>query len=394
MSGNLIYQISFALSEIYIISIFSTSEIGIFQLAVLFHSYLSISRLGIINAFNLEYPEAISLANKEGSCNILNTTKTHILFSSTFIFLFFLIYGLINDISFGFYLLFGVYLFIESFVGFEEAKKRSKLNFNFISKVKFISAFVVCLSIIFPLYFGLNGIAIRLIILQIFMYLLYTNFNFNFSLIKDFSFIEWKNLFNVGWKLWFWSYFKSFSKSFPKLLIVLFMSIETLGMFAPVQWVFSSFILFTSSISSFLYPKLIHMNNSNSKRSGTSYSLKITLYTFIFIAPFSIIGYYLIPFFFQQFLPQYMSSVNATQIVIFASLFEILALHSSSWISQKIWKTIFIYLFFIVIIRFLAMFFVYYFLTLNLINISYGILVSSILISLLTVFITYYEQKK
>ena len=62
-SSNILWQITFVSCELFILRIIDPDLIGIWQMVILIQSYSIISRLGIINAMNREFPYLLGQEN-------------------------------------------------------------------------------------------------------------------------------------------------------------------------------------------------------------------------------------------------------------------------------------------------------------------------------------------
>ena len=397
LGGNLLFQLVSFAAEFAVLKMVDIEEMGLWQMALLFQGYVVISRLGIVNAYNLEYPMAIAQKDKVLATQISETMNAHILFTIVFQALGFFIAGsyfyLVNDNSqlANIFFCMILYTVIEALTNYEEAKKRAELNFESIGKIKGFSSVFIILSLLLPYFFGLIGLIIRAISNQIIFLIYYKIIDPSTKYNRNYSFTRWLKLFKTGWKLWLWSYLKSFGKSIPRLFVVTFLSIQALGLFTPIQWMSTLFVLFTSSVSSYLYPKLTYLvNKKNNQVTRTAFI--VTLGTIIILIPVAVLGHFTIPIIFNTLLPSYASVIPATQIVIWASLLELFSMVASSWVSQRKWKFMFVYVIGALIFRIGGMSFPYFISEPQLIDVSKGILISSTLITFLIVILISYER--
>ena len=82
--GNIFFQISAIFCELIILKLVTVNQIGLWQFALLLQSYFIISRLGIINAFNLEYPLALGKRKITKIINLKKTVNAHVIISAFF----------------------------------------------------------------------------------------------------------------------------------------------------------------------------------------------------------------------------------------------------------------------------------------------------------------------
>lgn len=395
--GNLVYQLITIFCDVWILKMVDVNSMGIWQYALLLQSYVIISRLGILNAFNREYPYLLSLNENKNATTILNTTAFHVSLSCFLQATFFLCFGAVQfynghtNVGVAMFAMLA-YTIFDAFANFEEAKLRGGLQFNIISNSKVLLSFFSLLTILLPLKFGFNGLLIRAVSLQIIL----------FAFLKYFSSIKsnprlkinvWLSLFQDGWRFWLWSYVRSFNKSLPKLFILNFAGLSVLGLFTPINWILLSFTLITSNISTYLYP-MLSQRFAKGEQNLLSQTLKINFIAFLVGLPIAIVGVICIPFLVKTFLPEYAPATFPMQLALFASLFDIIAISATVWASMKNWKKMYISSLSITVINLISLGWLYINQNNALYNIGYSILFSSIASALLIVLMILYHEAK
>lgn len=397
LGGNLLFQLVTFAAEFAVLKMVDIEEMGLWQMALLLQGYVIISRLGIINAYNLEYPLAIARKEEEAATRISETMNAHIVFTMVFQALSFLIAGAymywVKESSILAWVFWGMILYtiIEASSNYEEAKKRAELDFKTIGRARSIGSVFIVITLLLPYFFGMIGLVLRAILDQLFFSGYYKLLKPSKKYESNFSIQKWLQLFQTGWKLWLWSYLKSFGKSIPRLFVATFLGVYALGLFAPVQWILASFVLFSSSVSSYLYPKLTHLVAAQSDQI-TWRAFAITSGTVLILIPAAAAGHFLVPIFFDQLFPEYLTVVPAVQLVIWASLFELFSLVASSWVSQKKWAFMFAYVIGAFILRIAGMAIPYLKSTPEIIDVSQGIVLSAAAIALLVVLLMAFEK--
>lgn len=345
-SVDLIYHVATMLCELYILRIINVELIGVWQFALLLQSYVIISRLGIINAFNRAYPYYNSSENIEKVRSILETTSFHVRISMIFQSVFFGLAAL--------YFLFSgkdvmlvvamcamiLFTILDAGANFEEAKLRGVLRFSSIAQAKMLVVVISITSLVLPITFGFAGLISRVLLVQACMFA-FLKSRATMVVTPKFSKKEWIELFRDGWKLWVWSYSKTFIKSLPKLFLSFFASLAVFGLFTPINWVLLTFSLFTSSLSTYLYPVLSHYFAVGMKDLPIK-TLTINFIAFIVALPFASIGIFALPYLVSKFIPEYYSVVRPMQITMLASAFDIIVISSTIWVSMQDWKRMFL----------------------------------------------------
>lgn len=399
LGGNLLFQLVSFATEFAVLKMVNIEEMGIWQLALLLQGYVIISRLGIINAYNLEYPLAIAKKDESSAARISETMNAHIMFTMVFQAVSFFIAGAymywVKESPVVAWVFFGMILYtvVEALSNYEEAKKRAELDFKSVAKARSVGSIFIVATLILPFLFGMIGLVVRAILNQMFFAAYYKLINPSRKYDRTFSFKEWLELFQTGWKLWLWSYLKTFGKLLPRLFVATFLGFQALGLFAPVQWILASFVLFSSSVSSYLYPKLTHLVTTHSTQV-TWKAFTITAGTVLILVPAAATGHFLMPLFFDQLFPEYSSVVPAVQLVIWASLLELFSLVASSWVSQKKWGFMFAYVIGAFVLRAVGMLIPYFKSTPAIMDVATGILMSAGAIALFVILLIAVEKRR
>lgn len=354
-SGSSIFsQISFLICDFYLLKIMAVQEIGYWQYAVLIQSYVIISRMGIINSFNREFPYLKGKEDKIEAEAILTTTNFHNKITSifqSFIFLLLCIYFYFISKPVELIALMGcmsIYTYFDSISNFKEAFLRGNLEFKKISNIKVITVIIYAGSLFLPYKFYFNGFLIRIVLFQTLQFLLFDYF-VDEKIESRFSKLHWLNLFNDGWKFWLWSYLKSVNKTLPRLYLVNFSNLYYLGLFTPINWFLNASVLITTSLSNYLYPIINNRLHKYSESIGIE-TLFVNGIFFLTSIPFIAIFYYSLPKLVSLFLPEYSIVVKPMQITLLASIFEFILISTTIWASKRNWR----YLYSIVIISILV----------------------------------------
>lgn len=393
--SNMIFQLATIVAELCILRMISVELVGIWQYALLLQSYVIASRLGIINAFNRDYPFLISLQNHNKAETVLCTTAFHVrmsMIAQASMFFLLLVYQWIKggqiQLIWALVTMIG-FTVLEAEANFEEAKLRATLEFNHIARAKIIIATLSFGTLIFPYYFGFTGLLCRAILVQLFLLIFYKLSSSNTTKVKLSKFI-WIELFKDGWKLWLWSYLKSFNKSLPKLYLVTFSSLTILGLYTPVNWMILSFTMFTAALGSYIYPNLSQRFAKNDQNLPFQ-ALMINTISFFISLPFLVVGYFLIPLLIRGLLPHYTDAIYPMQVGMIASSIDILAVTSTVWVAMKDWTRMYIFVSVSLVLRLLSLFWLYCNQEDILLNIGYSLLFTSVGICLLVLTMIFFQ---
>jgi O-antigen/teichoic acid export membrane protein len=386
-------QVLTIFAEFVVLKFVAVEKVGIWQMVMVLQSYVLISRLGIINSFNREYPMLLETKESKVGDLVLNTTSFHVFYSKIFQGLFFLLcilYAQFNDysdeVSWAFFTM-ACYSVLEANNNFREAKLRAVLNFNIITNARLITSFLSIILLVFPYLFSFYGMLIRIVIIQcsIFIYYYFIHKMPKVKLILDKT--TWLRLFNDGWKIWLWSYLNSFGKTLPRLFLIQFGSLILLGLFTPINWIILAFTLFSSSLGEYLYP-IFSKSYVNGELDMPKKSFRISFFVFIISFPFALIIYFLGPLAISMFLPKYIESAGSIKFVVFASLFDLFSLSSSVWVTTKEWVKLYAYTLSSILLKMLFIF-IFSLSGITLLSVAKALLISSIISLLIMIFLIY-----
>ena len=194
------FQLVTFAAEFAVLKMVEIEEMGLWQMALLIQGYVIISRLGIINAYNLEYPLAIAKKDEESATRISETMNAHIMFTMFFQALSFLIAGAymywFKENSVLAWVFWGMILYtvIEASSNYEEAKKRAELDFKSVGRAKSLGSVFIVITLALPFFFGMIGLVVRAILNQLFFTVYYKVINPSKKYERNFSIKEWLEL--------------------------------------------------------------------------------------------------------------------------------------------------------------------------------------------------------
>lgn len=317
-----------------------------------------IGRLGFINAMNIELPFALGSGDIEKAQSIKNTVFTYNFFFSIFVIAFF-VSGLLfiwNDDQNWWYAGISIMIItvLEIFSNLYEAVLRSEEQFYIIAKSYVLITPLLFIFLLLPWQYGFFGLCLRYILIEVtrFSILVFLRkIRFSFQVDKA----VFKSLFDVGWKIWLWSYLKSFSKTLPRLSLVVFANTATLGLYAPVNWAQMAFTKIIASVNSYLYPGLtIQLAKKNN--SAPSDVIQACIRIFLLTTPIVLVSIFVAPYAIKNFLPEYTEAIKAVQIGLAIGLAEILTIPVMIFTAKKDWAMMYTYIVFVFFTKALLLF--------------------------------------
>ncbi|MDF1865111.1 MAG: oligosaccharide flippase family protein [Saprospiraceae bacterium] len=344
-SSSVLWQITFVGCELAILRFIDPELIGIWQLALLIQSYSAISRLGIMNAMNREFPFYLGQANEEKAKDIHTTAFSYVLINGLVLTVFFM--GLafyFRDRGVNWMIGFSamaIIVLIEFVNNYFEATLRAVNKFKLISIYQIGLIPIAILTLLLPWKYDFFGLCIRATVISISQCLILFFLASKYLSFPRFQIPVFKDLFNVGWRLWIWNYLKNIAKSLPRVIIASFSGTTLLGLYAPVNWMSMAFTSLSGSISAYIYPNLSFSLAKKSNSAIGHQSLLTAKYTLLIFTPMTIVGILLLPYCIPWLLPEYSAAIPAMQVSLVAGLFESVNLSTTAFATLKAWKPMF-----------------------------------------------------
>jgi O-antigen/teichoic acid export membrane protein len=228
---------------------------------------------------------------------------------------------------------------------------RSKDSFLVLSKIQFVHAFVNVATLVFVFYFSYYGMLVKAVVVSLVYTLLLHWFRpVKVSLLWNKA--AFLKLLKVGLPIFSMAYLEAVAATADKLWIIKYSNVTDVGLYAFGFYALSSFIIFPSSIASYIYPKMTYnYGKTHDKLILWRYVKKITLILLVVLTPIAVLGYFICPRLIAEFFPNYVASTPIMQILLFAGVFSGAVIGVNALWSLKAWKYMIIYqLFFSVLL--------------------------------------------
>lgn len=314
------------------------------NLALVYSLFL---QAGLINGLNRELPYLFGKGQDKEAVLMAGTVQTFTLFAILLVVvvglvcLFFIplanlkmLYGavgLLFIIVFNFY---QNYLF---------STFRSKDSFLQLSKIQFIHAFVNVATLVFVVYYSYYGMVIKAVVVSlVYLWFLHHYRPVRVGLLWNKT--AFYKLLKVGLPIFSLAYIEAVAATADKLWIIKYSNVTDVGLYAFGFYALSSFIIFPSSIASYIYPKMTYnYGKTHDKLILWRYVKKITIILLVVLTPIATLGYFICPLLINKFFPNYILSAPIMQILLFAGVFSGAVIGVNALWSLKAWKYMIIY---------------------------------------------------
>jgi len=333
-------------------------DIGLWQLFLVVESYLMFLRFGVLNAFNREFSFLLGRGDKTKAFRYLDTVEAFTLIICALVLPFIFVFHLFNTIEHSYYyfclFIFAAYLPSKLYSGFMELVYITGQDFKQLSKIKVIMSFAYIFTIALVYYMDFKGFLIRILVLALLSLLVYCYYRpYRFNLQWNFG--DFKKLFVTGIPFFISNYTLGIVVTVPTLFLAYFGTIREVGLYYPVGLVISFGALLPSIISIYLLPKLnFDFGKNNNGLTVINDGIKSSLLVFLVMIPLSIIGWFLVPFFMELVLPEYIESTYVVQLGVIFSLTSPFLLMYNPFTVLKAWNHLYVFLGVLVVLNFTA----------------------------------------
>lgn len=299
-------------------------EYGIYSKCLLLQTYLTYGQLGVLNAYNRDYPQLIGAGDSKASSNLKNTTFSFVCLC--YCGLFFVVSLLLTivyaktelDVMYYVGFIMSVLMMIFNTISdFGTNTMRMNGSYNYTSAVVVIRTVVGCgISLFCIIKIGYYGLFVYPILSGIITIALYYSGAFkDIKLHIDRAIL--KSSFISGMPLMINSLVWTAVASVDKFVIMFFMDDEALGIYSIAQLGFSIMVLVPQSMSQVFYIKI----SSEYGRTGDKLELvrlcnKYTMINSFCTSVVCVMGYYMLPVLVELIMPKYVDGIAAAQIIL------------------------------------------------------------------------------
>ncbi len=298
-------------------------EYGIYVSCTILQTYLAYMQLGTLNAFNRDYSQLIGACNDVLAKKYRNTVFTFLLVIFSVILVLVIIilcvvnYKITIDPRYSCGFLFGaLIIFLTMIENFGSFRTRIDSGFKYISFVilfELLSVAVGAYLLVHIGYYSIYLTAMASLIIGIFLYWKNSYSDIKLGIDK----VLLKTILLSGLPLLINSLIWTVVNSIDKIVILLFLDTESLGLYGIAQNAFSYMILIPAAMSQLFYAnmgKIFGTSNDVSKLNSVSitYTTIISMVTSVI----AMVAFYLFPIFVQNVMPNYSEGIAAAQIMI------------------------------------------------------------------------------
>ena len=318
-------------------------EYGIYTTCLLLQTYLNYAQLGVMNAYNRDYPQLLGAKKTEDANTLKNTIFS---FVTIIYFVLFLIIDVViiliyrnqafsNHYSVG-YLLGPIAVLLETIASFGMYTERMEGHYNYTGVVSLLkTAIAIAVGLIAIkrwLYYGLFVVPILGSVISILFY-----YRSCFRRIKvKIDRAVLKVAIRTGLPLLINSLVWTVMASVDKFVILFFMTTEDLGIYSVPLMGFSTMVIIPQTISQIFYYRISKLyGETNSTDVLIEQCNKYTVLTSQLTGITVIMAFYILPIFVRLFMPNYSSGIVPAQILIMG-----VAIYSATMLYSNIFSVL------------------------------------------------------
>lgn len=373
------------------------SDYGLWNKYYLLLTYLAFLQFGINSGINLELPLSIGRKDFNKVKSIVTSGQYFYLFLTLILAIIGVLYTIFYDFNSQkeFFSFLGVWtvLIFTFYQNFLLATFRTNESFRSLAKINFIQSILNLILTILIVYFLIYGLILKSVI-TIVIYVIFLHYNRPYKVKLNFKWDDFKPLLFSGFPIFILSYFQISALNFDKLIVVKFENDKALGIYSFAYLGFTSITIFSTSLATYIYPKLSEMvGNKTCGIDLWNYIKKVIPKLIFLLIGLALLGSIIGPFLILKFFPNYSESIELLRILLFAGAINGSLIGVNLLLSLKNWKLIIIYYLSFMLIT-ISCQLTFYLILKSMVSLAVGVLISNIFMVLVGYLLVYYSTSK
>jgi len=346
VGSNLFMQAATLAGQLWSLKYLSPELLGIWRWMAVLSGYILVSRMGIVNAMNREYPYFLGKAEYERAKEVAQTGMAYQLLNGAAVMLVFIVlaltYGQRGTAWRLAFVMMGLQVMINSYLQCLEGIFRSHNRFYTISIIRIVQGVFLIATVALVWAYGFNGYCVRsVVVLAVAVVLMH--WLRPARICPRLVVRQFRLMFSTGLRMFLWNYLTKEAKVFSELVLGVLAGREALGLFAPVHWMAIAMSGITGSLNSYLYPRMTYRYARGNFHVGRA-AIRTSLLLMLLMTPIIVVGILLIPIVLPWINPQYAQASIPAQIALGASLLECMAVTTFVFPTLKAWKPMYVYI--------------------------------------------------
>jgi O-antigen/teichoic acid export membrane protein len=331
------------------------AEVGVWQTMLVVQAYLTITRLGIPNAFNREMPFHLGRGETDIARRFAETTLLHAIVAGLFSFVvliaawpFFAPRGYTWQWAFPAAALMAACMSYRTYLF---ATLRSSADFKSVAYIQLINACTTLLAPVAVWRLGFIGLCLHGAAEAVAITTL-THHIRPIRVRPRFHRDALRSLLTTGIHLFITSYLFTAALTFDRVVLLLRGDISLVGLYAPALAVASAMAVLPNAVAIYAYPRLSYAHGEGAPKAElwriTSQSMWVSAVLGI---PIALIVVLALPTITRTFVPKYIESVTVMQYAAVSGVFMGMTTGSAVLRSLKAWRLLYLFMITFVVLR-------------------------------------------
>lgn len=319
-----------AVSGLIVMTWISPKEMGIYNSFNILITYSFFLQLGIFNGLNRQVPfllgqdkagEASRLASV--SLSFARVLSFSFLFLGSIAYVVLLFNGKLSSSELKMLAIMVVLTSSSFYQNYLNVTYRTLKNFKVLSRINNISSLLIIVSLSLVYFFGYNGLVLYYLVNGLVMLALTHHYR-PYKIKAEWSVAELKKLVSIGLPIFILGYLQQITRTFNRLILILFGSVYLVGLFSPASAIYSAVFFLPSTLAQFLYPKFSFIYGKyGDKKLLIPYVNKIYLLSCVLIVPTILVAFFVLPWAFEKYIPDYIKGIFAAQVFLICGVIDI-----------------------------------------------------------------------
>lgn len=304
--------------SLFALSIIGPEKIGLWHTALILKPYLGFAQLGLTEGLGRELPFFMGKNRKAkvnryvANAQIITLIYTLASLVLTLILTFLVAEGIEEKLVFVTAGIFISTMFVDNYLS---STYRSSRSFQDLSKVYIYSAIIGLLLIPLIYYYDFKGYMWLLLVHSIISTLLLVYYR-PFKLKSKFDKLIYIATVKTGFPMLSLNFLRNIPDTYPKILIVFFMSTTALGLTAPANAALMAFGVLPAALAKYFYPTITYQYGKDGNSHNLWLKIKQIGGYLLLLGLAGLISLAVIPYAIENFFPKYAESVYITMLAV------------------------------------------------------------------------------
>lgn len=312
-----------ALSNFVILAWLHPELMGIWQILIVVRSYATILGLGVVNAMNRELPYLLGCGDINGAEKVAGSSYFYTVGVSFLGIFLFWIYGLIyppedenwRNASYAAAFVW----FSSNYRTYLEGTFRTGAQFNALSRCNLIEALFALVALPMVAWYGFEGFLLRSILVSL-LGIGILHYVRPMRVKPNLNFANLQKLIIVGMPLFFNAYLLALANGIDRLFLADF-GVQEVGLFTPVEAIFTMMATFPQALASYFYPKMtFDYGRTFDKNKIKKSAFVLTIAMVAICLSLAVITFVLSEFCLERYLPQYAPVKSSVVVALIAGV--------------------------------------------------------------------------